>query len=188
MIGRPALFLDKDGVIVKPVNNEAPTDPKKLELIPEIIPVIKKARKLGFLIIIVSNQPDIATGLINEKNKNELEIKFRKLVKENNIFIDKIYYCHHNSVGVNKKYLKNCTCQKPKPGMLLKAKIKFNINMSKSFIVGDRASDIKAGKLAGVKTILYDIDSDQIPYLEKLRVLPDYKTNQLSEIIDIVSR
>lgn len=186
MIRKKAVFFDRDGIIVKPVNNEAPTTPNQLEIIADIVPVIYYVRKLNYLLIIVSNQPDITLGLINEKTKRELEKKFEGLLKEKGVVIDKIYYCHHYPRGKNSKYVKNCRCRKPKPGMLLKAAKRFNIDLSRSFMVGDRASDIKAGFLAGTKTILFDPGNLQVDYLLKEQVTPDYKIKNLKKIIQII--
>lgn len=182
----PAVFFDRDGIIVQPVNGEAPTNAKDLQLIPEIIPEIKRIKKLGFLIFVVSNQPDIAIGLIDEKTKKELEKKFRKLLKEKDIFFDGIYYCHHNLTGINSKYVKNCSCQKPKPGMLLKASRKFNINLNKSYMIGDRATDIMPGSKVRATTILYDPLSLQKKYLTLHQIKPSYKISNLKNLNKII--
>lgn len=181
-----ALFLDRDGIIVKPVQQEAPLSPKDLYLIPSIIPVIKKARKLGFLIIVVSNQPDIALGKISEATRLALEKKFTDLLQKKRLEVDGIYYCHHDPKGTNPKYSKICKCQKPKPGMLLRAMKKFHINAPGSFMVGDRASDIKAGLTIGVRTILFDPLNLQEKYLKEHKVKPDYKINSLPQIVPLI--
>lgn len=184
---KSAIFFDRDGIVIKPIDSEAPTDPKQLKIFPEIIPVIKRARELNYLIFIVSNQPDIALGLINEETKNKLEEKFIKLLKAKGIVMDEIYYCHHHPNGRNPRYAKKCDCQKPKPGMLLNAIKRFNIDPKNSFMIGDRASDIKAGESAKVKTILFDPDKTQTEYLNFHQVKPDFKTNSLSKISEIIA-
>lgn len=183
---RRAIFLDRDGIIVQPILGEAPTEVSRLKLIPEIIPVIKKAKKLGNLIFVVSNQPDIALGVIDEETKNKMEKKFVKLLKEHKITMDKIFYCHHDPKGKNFKYSFDCECRKPKPGMLISAKNEFNIDMEKSFIVGDRASDVKAGKTAGVKTILFDPENLQKKYLVEHSIKADFTISNLSEILNLI--
>lgn len=184
---RSAIFLDRDGIVVKPINSEAPTAPIKLQLINEIIPVIKKAKESGYLVIIVSNQPDIALGLINEITKTKLEKRFVKLLSDRGIVMDEIYYCNHHPNSINPKYSKTCVCQKPKPGMLLRAIKKFNINPKNSFMVGDRASDVKAGRLAGIKTILYDPKNTQGNFLKLHKIKPDFYMNSLSEIEQVIN-
>lgn len=183
---KKAIFLDRDGIIVQPVFGEAPINPDLLNLIPEIIPVIKKSKQLGFLTFVVSNQPDIALNLIDEKTKNKLEERFEELIRTKGIKFDRIYYCHHSPNGTNPKYSLDCECKKPKPGMLQKAKIEFDVDMEKSFMVGDRASDVKAGKMAGVKTILLDPENLQEKYLIEHKIKPDFTISSLSEILNLI--
>ena len=183
---KPAIFFDRDGIIVKPVGGEAPVKPEDMELIDGILPVILKSRKSGYLIFVVSNQPDIALGLIDEKTKNSLEEKFIRLLKERNIEMDGIYYCHHDKNGTNLAYAINCDCRKPKPGLLKKAAGQFDINLKYSFMIGDRASDIKAGQAYGVKTILYDPLNLQEKFLKKHSVNPDFSINELTEIVELI--
>lgn len=181
-----AIFFDRDGIIVRPVLGEATTKISQLRLIPQIIPVIRKARRFGYLIIVVSNQPDIALGRISESTKKALENGFTDLLKKNGLKIDGIYYCHHHPKGAIPKYTKLCKCQKPRPGMLLKAMKKFHIKASQSFMIGDRASDVMAGVSAGVKTILYDPNNLQKSHLLKHQVKPDYKIRSLFSIINLI--
>lgn len=183
-----ALFLDRDGIIVEPIATEAPQTADQLKLIPQAVTVIQEAKKLGFINIVVSNQPDIALGLINEKTKRRIENKFKKLLKDMYALPEAIYYCHHDDKGSVAKYAKICNCRKPKPGMLLKAIKKFNIDIKKSFMLGDRASDIKAGSLAGVKTILFDPQDYQQKYLFENKVYPDYQVKSLEEVIPIICK
>ena len=181
-----AVFLDRDGVIVKNIDGEAPTRVSDLELIPQIIPVILKLQKRGYKIIIVSNQPDVAQGIITEDTKKGLVKEFEKLLKEYKLSIDGIYYCFHHPQGVIKKYTKVCDCKKPKPGMLLKAIHDHKIDPKKSFMIGDRASDIKAGSLVGVKTVLFDPENSEQDYLLEYKVRPDFTIKKLSEAVEII--
>lgn len=182
----PAVFFDRDGIIVKSVNGEAPTKVSEMELIGESIPVILDLQNKGFKIIIVSNQPDVALGIIDETTKNTLINKFEKLLKEKEMHLDGIYYCFHHERGKVIKYTKDCTCHKPKPGMLLKAVRVYKIDPSRSYIVGDRASDIVAGKKAGVKTILLDPENSQKDYLLLHSVKPDYIIKRIEEILNVI--
>ncbi len=180
-----AVFLDRDGIMVENVNGKAPIKASDLKLINISIQVIKRLQKKGFKVIVVSNQPDIALGLISEKIKIKLVKKFKELLLKKNIKID-IYYCFHHIQGINIKYKKNCTCHKPKPGMLLKAIDKYNIDPKLSYMIGDRASDIKAGNLAGVKTILFDPNKQEKKYLEEYRAEPDFIINEINEVLNII--
>lgn len=183
---KPAIFFDRDGIIVAPIGGEASRTPDQLKLIPEIIPVLKRIKNREYAIFVVSNQPDIALGLINEKTKDSLASRFVKLLLEQNIVMDAIYYCHHDKNGANLKYSFDCDCRKPKPGLLIRAKDEFDIDMEKSFMVGDRATDIKAGQLAGTQTILYDPKNLQGAYLKKHSIKPDFEVKDLREIMNLV--
>ena len=183
---RPAIFFDRDGIIVAPINGEAPTSADQMELIPEIVPVLKKTKEKGYLIFVVSNQPDIALGLVDEKIKDQMEERFVGLLRDQNIEIDKIYYCRHDKNGSNPKYSFDCDCRKPKPGLLIQAKKEFEIDMERSFMVGDRASDVKAGQSAGTKTILFDPTNLQKSYLKEHRIKPDFEIDELWQILQII--
>lgn len=183
---KKAVFLDRDGVIVKNINGEAPTRVSALELLPQIISIIFKLQKQKYEIIIISNQPDVAMGAITEQTKNELIKKFEKLLKENNISVDGIYYCFHHPQGIIKKYAEDCNCRKPRPGMLLKAISDHNIDPKKSFFIGDRATDVKAGNLVGVQTILFDPNDSEKNYLLEYKVKPDFIIKKLPEVMKII--
>ncbi len=178
---KKAIFYDRDGIITKLVKNEAPQKVTGLQIIPEIIPVIRQAKKCGYLNIVVSNQPDFALGKITQDTQLKLEERFEKLIKEQSLPIDAVYYCHHSNN-------QNCSCKKPKPGLLLKAAKKLNVDLPSSFTLGDRASDIKASRVAGTKTILYDPQNTQLSYLIDLKVIPDYTVKNLSQVIPIICK
>jgi D-glycero-D-manno-heptose 1,7-bisphosphate phosphatase len=140
-----AVFLDRDGVLnrgyVRDGKSYAPRTIKDFKLLPHAIKSVENLRELGFLIIVVTNQPDIDNGLVSMEVVNEMHTLLRKKVKVNDIFL-----CPHSKD-------KHCSCRKPKAGMLLNAALKHNIDLKKSFMIGDRASDIEAGSAAGCRTI-----------------------------------
>lgn len=181
-----AVFLDRDGIIVKNIDGEAPIRVSGMELIPKIIPILFKLKKMDYRIIVTSNQPNAAQGIITEETKEALVKKFEKLLKKYKFSVDGIYYCFHHPQAVVKKYAKNCDCKKPKPGMLLKAMYDHKIKPNKSFMIGDRASDIKAGSLTGIKTILFDPENLEQNYLLEYNVKPDFTIKKLPEIIEII--
>ena len=140
-----AIFLDRDGVINRGfVVNGKSYAPRRIEdfkLLPYVKESIKKLINNGFLIIIVTNQPDISNGLLS---LDVLHLMHNKLRKK--LAVTDIYFCPHSKN-------ENCECRKPKPGMIVAAAKKYKINFSKSFLVGDRASDIEAGKKVGCRLI-----------------------------------
>ncbi|GAG94427.1 unnamed protein product, partial [marine sediment metagenome] len=147
-----AVFLDRDGVITK----EPPYYAHKidqLELIPKSAEAIRLLNKNGFKVIIVSNQSGVARGYYQEKDIEIYNRAMKKKLEEKNAYIDAIYYCPHHSEATIEKYKIDCDCRKPKPGMLRQAEKDLNLNLKRSFLVGDKMSDIEAGYRAGCKTI-----------------------------------
>lgn len=143
-----AIFFDRDGVITvsKRVNGKgfAPRNLTDFCLYEDAKSSLRKTKDAGFLNIVVSNQPDIATGLLKPSVLNEMNIVlFQELA------LDDVFNCEHISED-------KCNCRKPKPGMIYTAVEKFEIDLSSSWIIGDRDSDIQAGIIAGVRTIFID--------------------------------
>lgn len=148
-----AFFLDRDGVITKEA--DLLKDPSKLELIPGAADAVKLINKSDFLAIVVTNQPVIARNLCSIEELDVIHNTLETMLGRENAFVDAIYYCpHHPDSGYpeeRKEYKIECDCRKPKPGMLLKASSDWNIDLSKSYMIGDRITDAEAGKNAGVK-------------------------------------
>ena len=140
-----AVFLDRDGVIVKAsVRNGkayAPTKIKDLRIYKFSANCIDKLKKKGFKIIVVTNQPDVGNNIVSKNTLKKMHIVLKKKTK-----VNQIYACVHTSK-------EKCKCRKPLPGMLLKAGKQHKINFKKSYMVGDRLIDIKCGKKVGCKTI-----------------------------------
>ncbi len=153
---RRAIFLDRDGVINEEIDRLVrPEDLKVYDFAAE---AVKKVNKAGFMAIIVSNQPMVAKGFIMKEDVERIHKKLETELAMAGAKIDAIYYCpHHPERGFlgEKSELKiECSCRKPEPGLLLKAKRDFNIDIKKSYLIGDKTSDILAGKRAGCRTIL----------------------------------
>ena len=144
----PAVFLDRDGVICRSfVRNGKPFAPRKLEdfkLMPNSHHSVKRLKQKGFKVIVVTNQPDIGNGMVT---LDVIKAMHQKLLDKTKV--DDVFVCTHRQDEA-------CECRKPKPGMLFTASKKHGIDLSKSIMVGDRASDIEAGKRAGCKTIFID--------------------------------
>lgn len=158
-----AIFLDRDGTINKYMGFL--TNINDLELLPYVADGIKEFHKLGYLVIVVTNQPVIARGEITIYELDEIHKKMETLLGKEGTYIDALYYCpHHPDKGYAGEKLElkiECECRKPKPGMLLNAAKDFNINLSESWIVGDSESDILAGKRAGCHTCLLGTDKNK---------------------------
>ncbi len=142
-----AIFLDRDGVINKEVSHLS--DPKDFEFIKGSIEALKLLKQKGFLLIIITNQAGIARGYFTEKTLITIHNKMKNILKKNNIQLDDIYYCPHHP-----EFTGPCDCRKPNLGMILKAQLKYNIDLSNSYMVGDTLNDIQTGRAARCKTVL----------------------------------
>lgn len=147
-----ALFLDRDGVIN--VDKHYVYRVEDCEFIEGIFDLCRKAKQDGYLVIVVTNQAGIAKGKYTEEDY----FKFRDYVHAEFVKqgcpIDAEYYCPYHTDAVIEKYCKNSEDRKPNPGMILKAQKDFDIDLSKSILIGDKQSDIEAGKRAGVGKLI----------------------------------
>lgn len=172
-----AVFLDRDGTIN--IEKEYLFRISEFEFIPGAIGAIKELNAAGFKVIIITNQSGIAKGYYGEKDLEKLHNWMEQELKKHGAVIDDIYYCpHHNEYGTG-IYKQDCTCRKPKPGMLLKAVTEHDIVPGLSYTVGDRESDIIAGKRAGTKTILVGTG-----YAENTSIPADYFAPDIKRAID----
>ena len=140
-----AIFLDRDGVLNKNKDDYV-KNISELEIFPYILEPIKKLQSAGFKIIVITNQSAINRGLMTEKHLNEIHEKIQSFLIPHNAKIDSFYYCPHTPA-------ENCSCRKPKTGLLLKAIDDFLIDIPNSWFIGDRDSDIQAGESVGCKTL-----------------------------------
>lgn len=151
-----AIFLDRDGTINRYVGFLRHID--EMELLEGAAEAIRKINASGYLCIVVTNQPVIARGEVTRDQLDEIHNKMETLLGLEGAYINALYYCpHHPHKGYEGEIpeLKiECTCRKPKPGLLLKAAEDYNIDLSQSWMVGDSDSDIQAGKAAGCHTAL----------------------------------
>jgi len=146
--GIPAVFLDRDGIINRAMVRDGrpypPSQLGELEILPGSITSLLRLADFGYVLIVVTNQPDVARGL----QSREMVEAFNTLI-QSKLPIREIFVCYHDDVD-------NCECRKPKPGLILKAADKYGLDLSKSWMVGDRWKDIAAGRAAGLKTIFVD--------------------------------
>ena len=144
-----AIFLDRDGTL-----NEDPgyiNDPNKIVLFPETGEALSVLKKYGFFLIVISNQSGIARGLMTSKDVDAVNDKINFLLSEYKVKVDAFYYCPAHPDYSNDE---ECECRKPSPKLLFEATKEFNIDLPKSYFIGDSVSDIQCGKNAGLKTIL----------------------------------
>ena len=150
-----AIFLDRDGTINRYVGFLRKTE--ELELLPDAAEAIKLINTSGYLAVVVTNQPVIARGEVTWDKLQEIHNKMETELGKQGAYLDAIYYCpHHPHKGYEGEIpeLKfDCDCRKPKPGMLIKAAQDLNIDLEKSWMIGDSDSDVEAGNAAGCKKI-----------------------------------
>jgi D-glycero-D-manno-heptose 1,7-bisphosphate phosphatase len=148
LMRRKAIFLDRDGVlnhaIVKNGLPFAPMSVDELTIPEDVESALQMLKAAGFLLIVVTNQPDVARG----KNTKQAVEEINKKLQER-LPLDEFFVCYHDNAD-------HCHCRKPLPGLLTDAAEKHSIDMTQSFMVGDRWKDVEAGQAAGCKTILID--------------------------------
>ena len=176
-----AVFLDRDGVINEIVFHkemgiiDSPFTVDQIKLLPNVTKAINRFHDLGFKVFIVSNQPGIAKDHFSMDTFEKMKEKIKSDLKKGGAKLDGEYYCLHHPYASNKKYKIICDCRKPKPGLLLKAAKEHNINLSKSWMIGDGIWDIAAGNAAGCKTILIGrMKCDLCKLLDDENIKPDY--------------
>lgn len=170
---RPAVFLDRDGVITKEVNLLSSAE--QVELIEGVSDAIRYINDKGYLAIVVTNQPVIARNLCTLEDLSLIHAKLETLLGEKHAYLNAIYFCpHHPDAGYpeeRKEYKIKCDCRKPAAGMLLKAEKDWNIDISNSIMIGDREIDVLAGENAGVKTSVMIEQNKSYALLDVLKKL-----------------
>ena len=180
---RKAVFLDRDGVINKEINQLSKI--KDFKIYGSAAKAIKKINESDYLTIIVTNQPMIAKGFMTEADLDEIHKKLETELGLKGAKIDAIYYCPHHPergfLGEVPELKIKCNCRKPKIGLFLKARKEFNINLKKSYLIGDQEIDILAGKRAGCKTIL--VRTGYGKNYKPFSVKPDFIAKNLAEAV-----
>lgn len=168
-----AIFLDRDGTINKYVGFLRNID--DFELIEGVSEAIKLINQSGYLAIVVTNQPVIARGEVSWEELNEIHRKMATLLGKDGAYIDGLYICPHHPdkgfEGERPEYKIDCDCRKPKPGLLLQAAKDFNIDLKKSYMVGDSHRDVEAGENAGVKKSIKVEENKENGLLEVVKEL-----------------
>jgi D-glycero-D-manno-heptose 1,7-bisphosphate phosphatase len=172
-IPRPAVFLDRDGVLNRTVVTDGvphpPVSVEEVEILPGVVEALARLVPLNLPLIVVTNQPDVARGAQTKEAVEQINTFLRDRLP-----LTAFYVCYHDNPD-------NCACRKPKPGLITDAAAAYNIDLSRSFLVGDRWSDIVAGQAAGCRTILIDL-----PYSKGSRCNPNYRVRDLPEAVDVI--
>jgi D-glycero-D-manno-heptose 1,7-bisphosphate phosphatase len=170
---RPAVFLDRDGVIVVPeFRNRRSFAPRCLadfRLYPDAAVTLQRLKRVGFLLAVVTNQPDVGSGLIL---RSEVEAMHEMLRRE--LPVDVVKACFHIEA-------EQCECRKPKPGMIIETANELGIDLSRSYMVGDRKGDVEAGRAAGCATVFIDLG-----YAEPAPEAADHVVRSIAEAADVI--
>ncbi|HEY0793631.1 MAG TPA: HAD family hydrolase [Chthoniobacterales bacterium] len=172
----PAVFLDRDGVVNRPlIRDGKPYPPRSLEefeLLPGVPAACAQLKRAGYLLVVVTNQPDVGRGTLNRGVVEAIHERMLVLLP-----IDLIKVCYH----AGERFGDTCSCRKPRPGMLLEAAAELRIDLASSFMIGDRWRDMECGRRAGCRTIFIDYGYD-----EALHRVPDFRAPDLPGAIPFV--
>ncbi len=184
-MGRSAVFLDRDGTVI--VDKVHLTDPDEVELIPGAAEAVRRLNEAGLFVVIVSNQSVVARGMTTRERVEAAMDRLQELLLEEGAYVDAFYYCPHHE-----DFSGPCDCRKPKPGMLFDAAVEHDLDLERSYMVGDWWSDIGAGQAGGVPSILVRGSTwEGIPaeeFLKKHGITPDVSVDDLGEAVDWIIR
>ncbi|MEA3493697.1 MAG: D-glycero-beta-D-manno-heptose 1,7-bisphosphate 7-phosphatase [Candidatus Margulisiibacteriota bacterium] len=180
-----AVFLDRDGTIIEDVGYL--NSHRDIQFIAGSIEAIKKLNAAGYKVVVITNQAGVARGLITEDMLQTIDKTLHKWILSGGAHLDGVYYCpHHPEHGVY-PYKQECECRKPHSGLIKRAHRELNIDLSQSFMVGDKATDIEAGKRAGTKTILVESGRGK-EEKKKMTEKPDHIAENLAAAVDWLLR
>ncbi|MEK2481977.1 D-glycero-beta-D-manno-heptose 1,7-bisphosphate 7-phosphatase [Providencia stuartii] len=150
--GIPAIFLDRDGTIN--IDHGYVHKIDDFQFIEGAIEAMAELKKMGYALVVVTNQSGIGRGIYSEDSFMQLTEWMDWSLADRGVDLDGIYFCPHHPEAKDKEYRQDCDCRKPKPGMLLDAQSFLNIDMASSIMVGDKLADMQAGKAAKVGTTI----------------------------------
>jgi D,D-heptose 1,7-bisphosphate phosphatase len=175
-----AIFLDRDGTINKDEGSTYTT--MKVELFPGVADGLRRLKDAGYKLIVVTNQGGIGSGKYTEDTVIEYNHKLVDMLEEQGIYIDEIYLCPHDNR--QKAEGERCACAKPGIGMLTKAAEDHGLNLTRCWMIGDKTSDIKAGKSAGCRTVL--VKTGWAGTDGRFNLSPDFSAGGLDAAADII--
>lgn len=192
---RRAIFLDRDGTINAKVHRaglsvgDSPWSPDEFELLPGVGEAIRRVNVAGMLTVIASNQPGIAKGQFTIEALDAITSRMHQELAKSGARVDAVLYCIHHPEAVLKQYRTDCSCRKPKPGLLEEGARSFGIDLRASFMVGDGLKDVQAGSAAGCRVAwLGGRRSSTRGELREEGVRPDWVATDLLEAIDLIMK
>jgi D-glycero-D-manno-heptose 1,7-bisphosphate phosphatase len=156
-----AILLDRDGTLVHA--RHYPVRPEDLVLYAGLSEPLAALQQLGFKLLVITNQSGIARGMFDEVALARMHASLVTRLKAEGVHIDGFYFCPHHPEGVVPELAISCDCRKPQPGMVLRAAAEHNLDLARSWFIGDILDDVEAGRRAGCRTILVDLGSEAPP-------------------------
>ena len=187
----PAVFLDRDGVIVELVwddvdgSFEGPTVEDDVRLVVGAADAIRRIRSLDYRVVVVSNQPGAAKGKATRDDLRAAHERVARLLADQGVAVDDYRYCLHHPDATDPRLRGHCDCRKPRPGMLLGAASDLDIDLSRSWMIGDSDIDAEAGREAGCRTIL--VDNPQSTHRRRGDGRADFRVPDLAHGVEIVT-
>jgi D-glycero-D-manno-heptose 1,7-bisphosphate phosphatase len=185
-----AVFLDRDGVIVRDVGPTA--SPESLQPFPSASGAIRRLNDQGYAVVVVSNQTVVARGLASEEDVVRAHEHLARVLDAEGAVVDRFYFCPHHPSATVAAYRLDCGCRKPRSGMFEQAARELGLDLTRSFAVGDRLSDIAAGARVGCRTILVQTGKHDAPPIESPEVTgtetiqATYTCADLSAAVDVI--
>lgn len=149
---KPAVFLDRDGVVIRDVNHLS--CPEQVQLLPGVAAAIRLLKEAGYWVILITNQSAVARGYLTEDDLAQVHQSMQNLLAISDAKLDAIYYCPHHPTEGQGAYRRICDCRKPATGMIRRALEERRIDITESWLVGDKETDIELGVKVGLKSIL----------------------------------
>jgi D-glycero-D-manno-heptose 1,7-bisphosphate phosphatase len=178
-VARPAVFLDRDGVLNRPlIRNGQPHPPSRVEdfeLYDDVADGCARLKAAGFLLVVMTNQPDVGRGTQSRKAVEAMHVKMQSALPS----LDRVEICYH----AGERYGEPCDCRKPLPGLILRAAAELKIDLCASYVIGDRWRDINCARAAGCRAIFIERG-----YQESLRETPNFAVTNFRDAVNTLLR
>jgi len=177
---RAAVFLDRDSTVIEDM--EFSVDPARIRALPGAVEGMRRLQEAGYPLVLITNQSGVARGLFTEEGLRAFHDRLRAWLAERGVRIEAVYHCPHYPNGKVPEYTRKCACRKPEPGMILAAARDLGLDLTRSWMIGDRDCDTGAGRNAGCRTILVKTAIAPV----ELTPRPDFIAEGIAEAAEII--
>lgn len=175
---KPAIFLDKDGTVLLDIPYNV--DPQQMQFAPGAREGLARLAQLPVPLFVITNQPGIALGKFCLDDLEDVQLELQRMFEQVGANLAGLYFCPHHPDGSLVQYACECLCRKPEPGLLFEAAKQHDIDLTRSWLVGDILNDIEAGRRAGCQTVLID-NGNETEWLLNDNRIPHYRVADLAE-------